>query len=217
MLQHRAATHRALGEPSRLAIVEALATSDLTAGELREATGLSSNLLAFHLRVLDEAGIVRRHHSEGDRRRRYVSLRGDVVAAALWLPAAPASRAPLFVCTHNSARSQFAAALWRKATGRRATSAGSDPAKAVHPLAVKVAARHGLDLRRVRPRGYDRVGREPDLIVSVCDRALEAGLPFSAARIHWSVPDPVDGDEAAFESVFDDVAARVTRLAAAAA
>ena len=216
VVEARARAHRALGDASRLAIVDALANSDRTAGELQELTGLPSNLLAFHLRVLDEAGLVRRRPSDADRRRRYVRLRRSVLNALAVHAQTPRSHSPLFVCTHNSARSQFAAALWQDATGRPADSAGSQPSMSVHPLAVKVAARHGLDLDDARPRGYADVGREPDLVVSVCDRALEAGIPFSAPRLHWSVPDPVTGDEETFESAFSYIAERVTHLAEAA-
>ena len=43
------------------------------------------------------------------------------------------------------------------------------------------------------PKGYDAVAVEPDLVVSVCDRAHEAGFPFAAPAVHWSIPDPVPG------------------------
>ena len=216
-LEDRAQLHRALGDSSRLAIVDALAIADRTVGELQEHTGLTSNLLAFHLRVLEGAGVIHRRPSDGDRRRRYVRLDHTALDALRMAPAAPPCRSPLFVCTHNSARSQFAAALWRQATGRNAASAGSQPASVVHPLAVKIAKRHGVDLSGARPRGYADVRRKPDLVVSVCDRALESGIPFEAPRLHWSVPDPVTGDETTFEAAFDDIAKRVGRLAVVAA
>ena len=50
---HRAALHAALGEPLRLAIVDDLAVSDRSPGELGERHGLSANLLAHHLDVLE--------------------------------------------------------------------------------------------------------------------------------------------------------------------
>lgn len=78
-LAERAQRHRALGDGSRLAIVECLAVSDCTCGQLRQRLELDWNLLGFHLRVLEEAGLVERRASEGDRRRRYVRLRRDVV------------------------------------------------------------------------------------------------------------------------------------------
>jgi ArsR family transcriptional regulator, arsenate/arsenite/antimonite-responsive transcriptional repressor / arsenate reductase (thioredoxin) len=126
-VESRAATYRALGEPSRLAIADALALSDRTPGELRELLGLEWNLLGFHLRVLEDAAVVERRGSEGDRRRRYVRLRPGLLGRLQLSSEQPVVGSPLFVCTHNSARSQFAAALWRKTTGRSAWSAGSDP------------------------------------------------------------------------------------------
>ena len=72
--ERRAAVHAALGEPVRLAIVDRLGPGDASPGELAEAVGLGSNLLAHHLKVLEEAGVIRRVRSEGDRRRSYVQL-----------------------------------------------------------------------------------------------------------------------------------------------
>ena len=129
-IAQRAAVHRALGEPTRVMMVDALTVSDRTPGELRELTGVDWNLLAFHLRTLEEAGVVERHVSEGDRRRRYVRLRPGALDRLVPRPAPVAVRNPLFVCTHNSARSQFAAGLWRQRTRHRAASAGSNPALA---------------------------------------------------------------------------------------
>ena len=212
----RAMLHRALGDVARVLIADALAVSDRTPGELREVTGATWNLLAHHLGVLEDAGLVERHRSEGDGRRRYVRLRPGALDHFAHVSTLVVRR-PLFVCTHNSARSQFAAALWRKTTGSDADSAGSHPADRVHPLAVKVARAHGVDLRASRPRGYNQVANEPGVVVSVCDRALEARPPFHATTLHWSVPDPSDRDESAFRWAFADIAERVQRLARAAA
>lgn len=213
------ALHRALSEPARVVIVDALAASDRSPGELRALTGLEWNLLEFHLGTLEGAGLVERHVSEGDRRRRYVRLRPGALEALHLAPPLPQVRAPLFVCTHNSARSPFAAALWRQRTGRPADSAGSHPAPAVHPLAVKTAAGYQIDLAVTAPRGYREVSVDPDVVVSVCDRAREGGVPFDGVRLHWSVPDPSTQGQGrgAFEAAFADIAERVSRLAQAAA
>lgn len=212
-----ASVHRALGDAGRLAIVEHLWLSDLTPSELRSVTGFDWNLLAFHLNVLEDAGLVRRRRSDGDGRRRYVGLRADVPAVIQRPPTTTAAQPrALFVCTHNAARSQFAVALWRQATGLMATSAGADPAPAVHPLAMKVARAHGLDLSNARPRGLAGVGAF-DLVVSVCDRARERGLPAASAMLHWSVPDPISGTRDDFEAAFAEITGRVFRLAEVAA
>jgi protein-tyrosine-phosphatase len=209
----RARIHASLGDPARLRIVDELAMSDRTFQELASAAGLPGNAAAHHLDVLEAAGLIERRVSEGDRRRRYVTLRPDRLEGLVSFTARR-PRVVLFVCTHNSARSQFAAALWRSRTGGAADSAGTMPAARVHPKAVRVAAELGLDLALASPKGYDDVTEEPELVVSVCDRAREAGLPFDAPSLHWSVPDPVAvGTVDAFRSAFADLNGRVERLA----
>jgi len=213
-VRERARIHAALGDPARLRIVDELVRSDRTFQELARAAGLPGNAAAHHLEVLESAGLIVRRVSEGDRRRRYISLRHDGLEGLDALASSP-RRAVLFVCTHNSARSQFAAALWRSRTGGAADSAGTQPADRVHPKAVRAAAELGLDLSTARPKGYAAVSAQPDLVVSVCDRAREAGLPFEAPAIHWSVPDPVPaGTPEAFRAAFADLSQRIDRLAA---
>jgi ArsR family transcriptional regulator, arsenate/arsenite/antimonite-responsive transcriptional repressor / arsenate reductase (thioredoxin) len=212
-LEQRAAVHRALGDAHRLAIVDALQLSDRAPSELARLTGLGTNLVAFHLDVLEDAGVIERRTSEGDGRRRYVRLHHDVLGVVGPVGTIRAEDV-LFVCTANSARSQLAAALWERFTGRPARSAGRDPATRVHPSAVAVAEAHGLDLLDRRPQGYDALVEAPDLIVSVCDRALEAGLPFDVPRLHWSIPDPVEGGPSAVGRAYDELQARITWLAA---
>ena len=213
-LECRARIHAALGEPHRLAIVDALRSSDRSPSELLRLTGLPSNLLAFHLAALEEVGLIERHRSSGDARRRYVSLCWDVLTSVEPSMSLTTDEL-LFVCTHNSARSQLAAALWRQVTGDPAMSAGTEPAGAVHPLAVEVAREHGLDLSGERPRGYADVRVPPTLVVSVCDRAREAGIPWEADHLHWSVTDPAGGDRAQFDQAYTDLDRRVMRLATA--
>lgn len=215
-LDARAAVHRALGDEHRLAIVDALELSDRAPSELQELTGLPSNLLAFHLDALEHAGVIERHRSRGDARRRYVTLRHDVLARVSDVPR-PRMGIVLFVCARNAARSQLAAAVWTARTGGRALSAGTDPAAAVHPLAIEVAADRGLDLSAARPRSYQDVGVDPELVVSVCDRARESGLSFDAPLLHWSIPDPDGGDRAAFLAAFEEISRRVDLLAERAA
>jgi ArsR family transcriptional regulator, arsenate/arsenite/antimonite-responsive transcriptional repressor / arsenate reductase (thioredoxin) len=215
-VEARAALHRALADVSRLRIVDALQLSDRSPTELRELAGIPANLLAFHLDVLEGAGLIARTPSEGDARRRYVTLvagRLEHLAAPPQLPGG--TERVLFVCTANSARSQLAAHLWQARTGQPALSAGREPAPKVHPLAVRVARRHGLDLRGARPRGYAELDLAPDLVVSVCDRANETDATFSAPRLHWSVPDPVPGDHEDFVRAFELLSDRVDRLARA--
>ncbi|MTV26583.1 helix-turn-helix domain-containing protein [Nitriliruptoraceae bacterium ZYF776] len=212
----RAALHRALGDERRLAIVDALQLSDRSPSQLATLTGLSSNLVAFHLDVLEDAGLIRRTTSQGDARRRYVVLERDRLTALTGPGPVPLGcDAVVFVCTANSARSQLAAHLWHARTGCRPLSAGTHPADAVHPGAVAVARRHGLDLAGAKPGLLDDLDVAPDLVVSVCDRALESSLDLDAPQLHWSVPDPAEGDDAVFEATFADLADRIDRLARA--
>lgn len=213
----RAALYRALGDETRLRIIDALQLSDRSPKELAALTGTASNLLAFHLDVLEDAGLITRIASQGDARRRYVTLDRRRFALLVTPPQLAASTADrvLFVCTANSARSQLAAALWRARTGADALSAGTDPADRVHPEAVGIARQRGLDLGGARPRGYGDLDVVPDLVVSVCDRARESSIGFDAPLLHWSVPDPVGGDCAAFARAFDDISDRVEHLARA--
>lgn len=213
-LRQRAAVHGALAEPARLAVVDTLLLGDASPGELSEALGLPSNLLAHHLRVLEAASVLTRARSEADHRRTYLRL---VPAALATLVPAAALRAPrvVFVCTHNSARSQLAAALWSRRSRVPATSAGTHPSSRVHRRAAATARRHRLALGAARTAHIREVLRADDLVVAVCDNAHEE-LDRRIRRLHWSVPDPVpvDTDEA-FERSFTDIRARVDRLVAA--
>jgi len=211
----RVRVHAALAEPSRLAIVDALALGDRTPRELGRLVGLPTNLLAHHLDVLADAGLIERRASAGDRRRRYVVLRPGRLSGLLPAAAAPTASI-VFVCTGNSARSQFAAALWHRRTAAPADSAGTEPARRVHPGAVRAARSFDVDLSRQTPKGYDGLELVPTLVVSVCDRARESGLPFGCPSLHWSVADPIaDGRVAAFAAAFAEISERVERLAAA--
>jgi protein-tyrosine-phosphatase len=214
-LGSRAHRLAALGDPVRLAIVDELACSDRAPVELRRRLDLESNLLAHHLEVLERAGLIARSRSSGDGRRRYVHLRQQALDGLLVEAGRPA-RPALFVCTHNSARSQLAAVLWQRLTGERASSAGTHPAARVHPGAVAAAARVGLDLRAARPRSLAGLDTADRLVVAVCDQAHEE-LPADPDRLHWSLADPVAvGTRSAFDSTVAELTDRITAVAPAA-
>jgi ArsR family transcriptional regulator, arsenate/arsenite/antimonite-responsive transcriptional repressor / arsenate reductase (thioredoxin) len=210
-LERRAALHAALADPARLQITDTLLAGDASPSELATVLAMPSNLLAHHLHVLQQAGIITRRRSEGDRRRTYLQL----VPGALDSLAPPTARtAPrvLFVCTANSARSHLAAALWRRASSVPAVSAGTHPAGAIDPGAIAAAQRHRLPLPRLRPRQIGDVRRQGDLVITVCDRAHEELAERTA--VHWSVPDPVAaGDPGSFDAALAQLADRVGRLA----
>jgi protein-tyrosine-phosphatase len=209
-LRRRAEIHAALGDPARLAVVDELLTSDRSPGELSALLGVAPPLLAFHLDALERAGLIRRTVSSGDRRRRYVQLVSEALDAIGARPAAAPAAPMVFVCTRNSARSQLAAALWRRETGdTTATSAGTEPADAVHPGALAAARRVGLDLGDAVPRRLP-LEQAPRQLVTVCDRAHE---DLRLPSWHWSIPDPVDdGTDEAFDRAVARLRARIVAL-----
>jgi protein-tyrosine-phosphatase len=216
--------HAALGEPVRLRIVDHLVLGDASPGELARLVDLPTNLLAHHLKVLDDAGLVRRVRSEGDRRRSYVQLAlDDLLVIALTrhhhagdtlAGLGPADRV-VFVCTQNSARSHLATAAWARVSAVPTASAGTHPATRVHPRAVRVGRRHGLHLARARTAHVADVVRPGDLVVAVCDNAHEELPPGTRrAELHWAVPDPAPADtDEAFETAYRQISERVDRLA----
>jgi protein-tyrosine-phosphatase len=207
----RAAVHAALADPARLRIIDTLGAGDTSPSELAAMLAMGSNLLAHHLHVLDQAGLITRRRSDGDRRRTYLQLIPGALEM-LTRPAARTAQRVLFVCTANSARSHLAAALWRRASSLPAASAGTHPGPHIEPGAIAAARRHRLPLRRLRPRHISDVRHDGDLVITVCDLAHEE-LGRQAA-VHWSVPDPVpDGDPASFDQALAELSHRVERLA----
>lgn len=129
----------------------------------------------------------------------------------------------LFVCTHNSARSQMAEALLRHAAGSRfhVASAGTAPTR-VHALAEQAMAECGLSLYGHRAKALAEAGTHWDYVVTVCDAAYEQcpEFPAKTCRLHWSIEDPsrATGSPAqqleAFRRVRDDLAERIRRWVA---
>lgn len=209
--KRRAAVHAALGDPGRLAIVDALALGEVSPSELQRRLAMPSNLLAHHVKVLQCAGVVTRKRSEGDRRRTYLALAAGVLDTLRPTVVRDAARV-VFVCTQNSARSQLAAALWGAESPVPAASAGTHPARAVHPGAVAAARRRGVPLATTTPRHVDDVLRDDDVVITVCDAAHEE--LGGAGWLHWSIADPARrGDEAAFDHAVDDLTGHVVRVA----
>jgi protein-tyrosine-phosphatase len=209
--------HAALADPARLRITDALAEGDASPSELMAMLGVPSNLLAHHLRVLEDARLITRRRSQGDRRRSYLRLVPGTLDLLSGTRARAAQRV-LFVCTANSARSHLAAALWRRASKIPAASAGTHPADAIDPGVIAAAGRHQLPLPRLRPRHIDQIRHDGDLVITVCDLAHEE--LGGQASVHWSVPDPVpDGNPGSYDTTVADLDRRVasfTRHVAAA-
>jgi arsenate reductase len=130
-------------------------------------------------------------------------------------------RRVLFLCTHNSARSQMAEGLLRDLGGDRfkAYSAGTE-ATHVRPLAVRAMDEVGVDISAQESETLGRYLREPfDYVITVCDEANEACpfFPGASERLHWSFPDPskAQGTEEerleVFRRVRDDIEDRIRR------
>jgi arsenate reductase (thioredoxin) len=100
----------------------------------------------------------------------------------------------LFLCTHNSARSQIAEALLRLDGGAdfEAHSAGTEVTR-VNPFAVRALAEVGIDWSDATSKSLARfVGQPFDQVITVCDRARQACpvSPGAARQLHWGLDDP---------------------------
>ena len=100
----------------------------------------------------------------------------------------------IFICTHNSARSQMAEALLRFMYGHKyqVFSAGTNPSK-VNPFAIKVMAEIGIDISKHRSKSIDEFLKDKfDFIVTVCDSAKEncPFFPNGKNYIHKGFVDP---------------------------
>lgn len=125
----------------------------------------------------------------------------------------------LFVCTHNSARSQMAEGFLRFHGGDRfeVFSAGTE-ASAVRPEAIAVMAELGIDISHQESKTYERyLGERFEWVITVCDRARQTCpvFPGAANSAHWDFEDPanVEGTNAermeVFRRVRDEINERV--------
>ena len=224
---------RLLADETRWSLLRALRYSDRLVGELVEELSLTQNLVSYHLGTLRQAGIVQLHRSDADGRATYYGI--DLAAvtrlyrrlgADLAIPATPRPESlpavtVVFLCRANSARSQIAEGWLRAMSGGRITvrSAGTQPAQ-LHPLAEQVMAEVGIDIGHHQSKHVDVLAQlRPDVVVTVCDIAREecAVWQQAAARLHWSIPDPVrrEGDTMAldaFRGARDELRQRVEGL-----
>jgi arsenate reductase (thioredoxin) len=133
-------------------------------------------------------------------------------------------RRVLFVCTHNSARSQMAEAFLRQHGGDRfeAFSAGTE-ATSVRPEAVEVMNELGIDISAQHSKTvHGFLNERLDWAITVCDRAREScpTFPGAAQTAHWGFDDPAEAtgsaDErlAVFRRVRDEVEDRVRTFVA---
>ena len=205
--------HAALADRARLRITDTLSEGDASPSELAGMLAMPSNLLAHHLRVLQEAGLVSpapvrggpppylpaagpRRAGRPRRPRPGGAARGGCCSCA---PPTPRARTWPPRCGGGPARS-------RPRRPARTRPARSPRARSTPPQ------RHGLPLPAAHPRHISDVRHDGDLVVTVCDLAHEelGGL----AAVHWSVPDPVPaGDPGSFDAALAELSRRVGLLA----
>lgn len=103
----------------------------------------------------------------------------------------------LFVCIHNSARSQMAEAWLNHLYGNRfaAASAGLEPGT-LNPYVVRAMAEEGIDIAGAQTKSVQvmaQSGRQFDYVVTVCDKEAAERCPIfpgKGERLHWNFPDP---------------------------
>jgi ArsR family transcriptional regulator, arsenate/arsenite/antimonite-responsive transcriptional repressor / arsenate reductase (thioredoxin) len=204
---------RMASHPLRWRLLRELVRSDRAVWELMTLVDAPQSLVSYHLRLLRDGGLVSARRSSADRRDSYyaIDLRacqqalraaGGALHPALRLapvlPARPRTgrsrRRVLFLCTGNSARSQIAEALLERMSGGaiEAASAGSHP-KPLHPNAVRVLQKRGIDISANRTKHFDEfVAQRFDTVITLCDRVREVcpEFPSRPELAHWSLPDP---------------------------
>jgi protein-tyrosine-phosphatase/DNA-binding transcriptional ArsR family regulator len=224
-----------LANDLRWQLVCCLARSDLKVQELVARVDRPQNLVSYHLKHLRDSGLVVERRSEADGRDIYYNLdlerllsalaeSGQELHPALALPnQSPVSAkrgrmaSILFLCTHNSARSQMAEAIINATLGSpaKAYSAGIAPTR-VHPAALAALAELDIIADLQRSKSIDELaGITFDLVVTVCDSAREVCPAYRDARaqIHWSIPDPAAtrGSAEEIRAVFAQAAREIQR------
>ncbi|MBE2220646.1 MAG: ArsR family transcriptional regulator [Anaerolineae bacterium] len=211
-----------LAHDVRWTLVVTLAESDRRVQELVEHLQKPQNLISYHLRLLREGQIVTERRSSADGRDVYYSLDLDYLRtlyrasgqtlhpALACAPLTTDATQPqggddelgeekrpfrvLFLCTHNSARSQLAEGILRAYGGDlvEVFSAGNEPDQ-IHPIAIRVAAAMQIDISNQRSKHMaEFAGQSFDYVITVCDRVREVCpvFPGDPRQIHWSFPDP---------------------------
>jgi protein-tyrosine-phosphatase len=222
---------RLVAHPVRWRLLRALVESDRAVGELTRLVDAPQSLVSYHLARLREGGLVVARRSSADGRDRYYAIDlascetelqaagGALHPGLLLAPPTPheAERSPrrqrvLFLCTGNSARSQIAEALIERMSGGtvEAESAGSHP-KTLHPNAVRVMKKRGIDISENRTKHLEAFLPERfDIVITLCDRVREVcpEFPSHPRLVHWSIPDPASegADDAASYPAFERTA-----------
>ena len=201
---------------------------------------MPANAASYHFKHLRAAGLLRDRRSSLDARDVYYSVdlerlrslydaAGGVLHPALGPDGAEASiqsthERPLrvlFLCTHNSARSQLAEGITRRLGGDQVevSSAGSQPSE-VHPMTYRMLGDMGIHACTHNSKSIQRfLDQTFDYVITVCDRVKEhcPTFPGDPDEIHWSLPDPAAiADEEqrwnAFGRVCDELYTRIRYL-----
>jgi ArsR family transcriptional regulator, arsenate/arsenite/antimonite-responsive transcriptional repressor / arsenate reductase (thioredoxin) len=217
-----------LANDLRWSLLKTLTAGDHQVNELVAQLQQPMNLISYHLKKMRDDGLVTARRSEADGRDVYYSLEltrlrqmfseaGSALHPTLGLssrseplPQFSGARV-LFICTHNSARSQMAEGLLRHLSKGtiEVQSAGSHSTQ-VHPDAIRTMDEFGIDIRSQRAKSFDAIeGKQFDYVISVCDKAREDCPDFAGAgqQLHWGFPDPVAiGDSQARLAAFGQIA-----------
>jgi protein-tyrosine-phosphatase len=235
-LTHPPTLLKLLADDVRWQIVTALARSDRRGLELVRLLRRPQNLVSYHLKRLLAHKLVAERRSAADARDIYFSLQLERVrqlflesGQALHPALADAVTDPgtqpqdlalprrriLFLCTHNSARSQMAEAILRRLSAGQIEvySAGTEPSE-IHPLAIQVMQERGISLKGQRSKHISEfLGQHFDMVVTVCDVVRESCpvFPGDPEQIHWSFADPAAiSDKAKRLRAFNDTANQLT-------
>ncbi|WP_425097661.1 ArsR family transcriptional regulator [Tropicibacter sp. S64] len=233
-----------LSHPQRLAIFRLLVRrypDEVPAGEIVGVLGLKPSTGSVYLSALTAAGLIGKHRiGTSLLYRANLSAVQELVGflvedccqgrSTLCPTPSPVKADHLnvvFLCTGNSARSLMAESLLRDARvpGMKVWSAGTEPRRTPHPMAIKILEKQGHATKSLRCKPLEEFGEalpRVDILLTVCDRAanLEGPRwPGNPLMAHWGVPDPVqaEGDKktrkAAFQRTYDGLRHRIDTFA----
>lgn len=108
-----------------------------------------------------------------------------------------AKKKVLFICVHNSARSQMAEAFLKQMAGDKfeVESAGLEPGK-LNPLAIEVMKEAGIDISQNKTKSvfdFYKESRRYDYVITVCDESQSGKCPLfpgGGQKLHWGFDDP---------------------------
>jgi protein-tyrosine-phosphatase len=222
-----------LADPTVWGIIVHLAQSDAHQNELAQALHQSPEEITTKAALLYEMKLVGTRQSDSNPNRIFYRL--DLAALRdAWNAAGTAihpfvggvednleSLRPklrvLFLCTHNSARSQMAEAMLRHfSKGKVLVYSAGSVATQIHPLAIETMAQAGIDMSNQRSKHMDEFKDEHvDYVITVCDQQHETCpvFPGTPQRLHWSFADPsAETTEDARRQAFKSVANQMRNL-----